>query len=158
MTRFLIFSRLALATLLFVALESRVGADTNIGSLSGAPAPMIDFSGDIETPMAVELSETGGACVLPLGNTPLAVCNPTETVNLTTADSGDDSSQPLFLLSVLALSQPSEVELFIASPVTSTAPQQQPSSWWLLVGISTVIALIGASGALRFRRTSANRI
>jgi hypothetical protein len=158
MTRFLIFSRLALAALLFVALESHVDADTNIGSLSGAPAPMIDFSGEIETPMAVELSETGGACVLPLGNTPLAGCNPTETVNLTSADFGDDASGPLFLLSVLAFPQPSDVEMSIAIPVTSAAPQQQPYSLWLLVGLSTAIALIGASGALRFRRTSANRI
>lgn len=157
MTRFLTLSRLALAALLFVAFESHVGADTNIGSLSGAPAPLIDFSGDIETPTAIELSGTVSACVLPLSNTPSADCGAVELVNLTAADSGGDATEPLFLLSVLALVQPSDVELSIASPAASTAPQQS-NSLWLLVGVSTALALIGASGAVRFRRTSANRV
>jgi hypothetical protein len=141
MTRFLISFRLALAVLFFVAFESSVDADTNVGSLSGAPAPLIDFSGDIETPAAVELSETVNACAVHVDN----------------ADCDDDANGPLFLLSVLALPQPSDAELSIVSPAASTAPQQ-PDSLWLLVGVSAAIALIGASGALRFRRTSANRV
>jgi hypothetical protein len=157
MTRFLTLLRLALAALLFVVFESQVDADTSIGSLYGASAPLIDFSGDIETPSAVELSETVSACVLPLSSTPSADCGAIETINLTTADSGGEATEPLFLLSVLALSQPSDVELSIASPAASTAPQQS-NRLWLLVGVSTAVALIGASGALRFRRTSANRV
>src|SRR5580658_2726418 len=162
MTPFSLLLRLALALLLLVAFESHMDADTNTGSLSNALTPLIDFSGDIETPTAVELSETGGACTLPVVNInlvspPSADCELTEAVNLTAVDPADDTSGPLFLLSVLALPLPSDVDQSIASPATSAAAPQQPDSLWLVVGVSTVIALIGASGALRFRRTSANR-
>jgi hypothetical protein len=154
MTHFLIPLRLALSILLLVAFQSHVLADTNIGSLSGAPAPLIDFSGAIEMPTSFELSETVDACAVHVGNSD---CDATEPVNLAAAGSGDDTSGPLFLLSVLALPQPSDVELFIASPADSSAPPRQPNSLWLLVAVSAAIALIGASGALRFRRTSASR-
>jgi hypothetical protein len=49
--------------------------------------------------------------------------------------------------------QPSDEELLIVHPAASSAPPQQPFSMWLLVGVSSAIALIGGTRVFRVRRT-----
>ena len=161
--RFLVPLRLALAGLFFVATLHVASADTFNGHLSYAPSPPSDFFGDIELiTTGLTLSETGDSGCTAVRNIPFPLalpsdsrgCEGTGTFNLNATFSADgEPAGPLFLLSMIVQPQPSDEELLIVHPAASSAPPQQPFSMWLLVGVSSAIALIGGTRVFRVRRT-----
>jgi hypothetical protein len=150
MTRFLLPLRLILAVILFTVLPN-ANADVSPSSLSDAQSPPNDFLLDFETLRTdAALSETGGACtpvvaaLFPLapGMIPTG-CEAADTVNLNATSSADSRlTEAMFLLPVLMPAQPSDGEPFLVRPAESAPPSREPNSLWVLLAVSTAIALI----------------
>ena len=158
MTRFLLPLRLILAILFLFMFLPSADADASTSSVSDAQSAPNDFLLDFETLRTdAVLSETSAACT-PVVNALFSLapgiiptgCEAADTVNLNATSSADSGlTEAMFLLPVLMQTQPSDVGPLLVRPASSAPPSRAPNSLWVLLGVSTAIALIAVSGVLK---------
>jgi hypothetical protein len=151
-------TRLFLSGLIFVAVLPRANGDTSIGYLPYAPLSSSGFFGDSElNAIGLVPSETGEPACLASADLPFpaalppdsTVCETTKALNLSAKLSVDSElTEPLFLLSVIPMPK-AEGESLIASAAASATPPQDRFGAWVLITISTAIALIGGTRFLK---------